>query len=146
MRLLLIGLFSLLLCACWEQDEVISIESNGVMKWLVVAKPDWEFSSPEGVKKDLDYYVSKMREAGWSVQTKGTVTEHKDVVVGLTGNLKKVAKKTDFYEIQSINQTSIKIEFLCPVVDDSRITRVIKVKGSSSDPIVCSQGVQTFSY
>ncbi|GAA0202241.1 hypothetical protein GCM10009123_06870 [Kangiella japonica] len=146
MRLCLIGVFCLILSACWQQDEVISIESNGEMKWLVIAHPDWEFSSPESVEKDLQNYVAMMRAAGWSVQTKGEVKEYKDVVVGLRGNINEVTKKTDFYEIHSIHQASVNIEFLCPVVDDSRIRRSIKVKGSSASPIVCSKGVQTLRF
>jgi hypothetical protein len=146
MRWLFIGLFSLLLCACWQQDEVISIESNGDMKWLVIAKPDWEFSSVESAKSDLQSYVSQMRKAGWSVQTKDPVAQNKDIVVGLRGNLQKVAKTTDFYRVHSINQASVKIEFLCPMVDDYRIQRSIKVKDSSRAAIGCGKGVQTFRF
>ena len=146
MRLLVLGILLLLVSACWEQDEVISIENNGHMKWLVIAKPDWEISSVEGVKDDLERYVSQMREAGWSIQTKSGVAKDQDVVVGLSGSLEKVAKKTDFYKIHSVNQASVKIEFLCPIIDDLRLRRFIKIKDSSRAAIKCGDGVQSFRF
>ena len=146
MKLAIIGVLCLLISACWEQNEVISIESNGNMTWLVIAKPDWEISSVEGVKDDLERYASQMRKAGWSVQPKGAVGKDQDVIVGLSGSLQKVAKKTDFYKIHSVNQAFVKIEFLCPVIDDSRLRRFIKIKNSRRAAIVCDDGVQSFRF
>lgn len=146
MRLAIIGVLCLLISACWEQNEVISIENNGNMKWLVIAKPDWEMSSEAGVKDDLERYVSQMRKAGWSVQTKGGVVKDQDVIVGLSGSLQNVDKKTDFYKIHSVNQASVKIEFLCPVIDDLRLRRFIKIKDSRRAAIECGDGVQSFRF
>ena len=146
MRLIIIGVFSLLISACWQQDEVISIESGGNVKWLVIAKPDWEMSSLKGVKDELASYSAQMRRAGWTVRSKGTVVEEGDVVLGLSANLQKVSPTTDFYKIHSVNQTMVKIEFLCPIVDDYRVYRTIKFKNSNRSVLECGAGVQTFRY
>lgn len=146
MRLAIIGVLCLLISACWQQDEVISIESNGDMKWLVIAHPDWEFITVESVEKDVQLYTSMMRKAGWEVRVKGSVSENKDVVLGLIGNLHKVDKQTNFYKIHSVTQALVKIEFLCPLVDESRVLRSIKVKNSAREAIRCNKGINTFRF
>lgn len=146
MRLLVISLLCLFLSACWQQTEVISIEKNGDMKWLVIAKPDWEFTTVKSARSDLNYYVGRMESAGWTVKSKGKVVEGKNVTVALIGNLQKVGKETDFYKIHSVNQSQAKVEFLCPMIDDYRINRKIKFKDGSRPAITCGAGVATFRY
>ncbi|RDX35264.1 hypothetical protein DZA37_00520 [Kangiella sp. HD9-110m-PIT-SAG06] len=146
MRLLIVGILSLLINACWDQDEVIAIDNNGHMKWLVIAKPDWELVGVEGVKSDLSSYSAQMQRAGWIVRTKGSVVKDENIVLGLSGSLQKVGKMTDFYKIHSVNQSQVAIEFLCPIVDNARVYRSIKFKGSSSESVECGSGVQTIQF
>lgn len=146
MRLVILGVLLGLVSACWQQNEVIAIEKGGGMKWLVIAKPDWELSTVKGVEDDLAAYTRQMTNAGWAVSSATIIAKDTDVVVSLKGNLQTVARTTDFYKIHSVSESMVKIEFLCPRVDDYRVYRTIKIKDANRAAIGCAQGVQTFRY
>ena len=147
MRLITLGVLCVLMSACWQQNEVVAIEKGGAMKWLVIATPDWDFVTVDGVKSDVADYTKQMTQAGWQVDSNTTIEVAKDVVLSLRGNLQKVSRTTAFYKIHSVTQSTVKIEFLCPMIDDEdRVSRFIKIKSRNASVISCSDGVQTFHY
>lgn len=131
MKLAIIGILCLLISACWEQDEVISIDKKGNIQWLVIAKPSWGLTSLSEVETKSNAYVQKMNEAGWTTTLKA-IEDTKDVVVGLEGNILKVSTRTPFYNIVDRNNTKVELEFLCPYFGQEYVVRSIKFKPASA--------------
>lgn len=130
MRVLLIILMCFVVLGCWYQSEVLSIDNKGNAKWLIIASPEWEFSSLKEVKQQADEYVEEMAQAGWEV-TRKPIQSGGDVVVGLKGNLWKVSTLTSFYEITKQQGSTIDVVFSCPFYGEEDVVRKIKLKSGA---------------
>lgn len=129
MRTLLIGLFCLIIGGCYFQDEVFSIDSEGNVRWMVIVKPYWEYTTTEEVEAKLASVLKSMQSSGWKTRVRNkTIRANEEVIVALTGNIMTVGKETEYYKIVSRGNGRVRIQFLSPGSGDEEVGRRIKFK------------------
>ncbi|WP_223671329.1 hypothetical protein [Kangiella shandongensis] len=142
MRTLIIGLFCLIIGGCYFQDEVISIDREGNIWWMVIVKPYWEYTTPEEVEEQLEAILNSMQTKGWKTRVRNkTIRANEDVIVALTGNIMTVGKETEYYKILSREKGLARIQFLSPGSGDDEVGRKIKFKNDNQAFTVSLDGV-----
>ena len=122
----------LLFAGCYEEQDVITIASDGLVHFesTVTVKDEQKKLTPEAMKEQLSaHLLSELQQSNWKVTVTWISTQrpYKMRFSG-EGNLASVAKTTRFYHLYSRGEKEYTIAFLTPGVEEGTPSRSIVFK------------------
>lgn len=131
MKYIILLMFMFLLSGCWEQDDVVSINSDGITEFESTIKITEVGLSLNEVEELADEFLKFLTKAGWVVERSWiSKNEPYQFKVSGKGNIKEVEEASDFYTIQKVEDDKIQIRFRPAESNGGKSSRSIKFKTS----------------
>src|SRR5262249_31161418 len=125
----------LLLAGCYEEQDVITITDDGLMRFesTVTVRDQQNKTSQEQLQQIVARVASQLEQANWKVETSWLSTERPyKVKFSGEGNLTSVVTTTPFYRLYPVGENTYTISFLTPS-EGGAPSRSITFKGSTKD-------------
>ena len=142
-QLIFLLILSVLMSGCWSQQDVITIKSNGIIKFeseVTITEKDF---SQKDVDELTSEFMKELLQAGWQVNKKW-ISKSAPFKLSFSGkgNLHKIQSAKDFYRIKKIDEKTFEIRFLAAETDGGKSSRniVFKQKIFGGAKVVDSEG------